>query len=873
MRTAIDSHVHAALRVKHAKFSPLFLTFQNSFVEADYREYFWSRIVNRWRCFVVIASCVVLAFQLAGIFGKLGDGVTDATTTDWIVFAFTSVLPMAVISLISYFNPTVRMSYWVHFVSLLFLLVIGPIRTIARYAKPFDNAVSPAVTAPFYIVCLVASVFFLRLRFMHTLVAAVITVPTWFVLFSRQIWISGDFESQYTLSGISLLFACLVSCFMAYDLERSLRTRYLSDSRFISITRNLQSQLDGLERSLLAASGKSWLTPADLDSPLEKAILSVRSLILDGSSPNLLMPDLDVQVREGQVSVDDEQEKWLFNELARREKLPGDTADTGKVQFVSEDSDPTVEITDINDANKSRSRRNSIAIVPTKPMPASEMTDLLSSPRVSSVLSRCQEFNFPIFELSDATGGRSLVALSYHLCVSSGLLDRLGLRTELFLNCMSTIESGYHADLPFHNSLHASDVLHCVNYLSSLPTTKSIFNDLELLAIYVAASIHDFDHPGVSNNFLIASGDRKALLYNDKSVLENHHCAAAFEVMSRSDCAFLGSLDRADYKTVRDHIVEMVLATDLSQHFSLLTMFKKKVLSGETFDPLGAREDRVLLMQMMIKCSDVSNPTKSWPLYNRWIERLTQEWFIQGDREKQLGLEVSPFMNRDSPNANNPASAQSGFINFIVGPLFDAFGAWTDASDVLRGLDVNRARWQTAIHLQQRQQQQQQLQQQQEMRGQTPDGGGVSSRAALGGLTRHNSRAKALASSAKLTRSASIPSTALFFGQVSRAPSAASAHAAPAATAVSTSSASYLGAPEARRRNKSLSNILERRGSQAPSTPPPPPLPPPPPVPLSSSSSASSSASSSSSASAPPRSAMGRRKSGPVSFAPVVFTK
>jgi cAMP-specific phosphodiesterase 4 len=39
-----------------------------------------------------------------------------------------------------------------------------------------------------------------------------------------------------------------------------------------------------------------------------------------------------------------------------------------------------------------------------------------------------------------------------------------------------------------------------------------------------------------------------------------------------------------------------------------------------------------------MKCSDVSNPTKPWPIYQEWIERITTEFLNQGDREKALGI-------------------------------------------------------------------------------------------------------------------------------------------------------------------------------------------------------------------------------------------
>lgn len=49
---------------------------------------------------------------------------------------------------------------------------------------------------------------------------------------------------------------------------------------------------------------------------------------------------------------------------------------------------------------------------------------------------------------------------------------------------------------------------------------------------------HDFDHRGTNNNFLINSKQPLAILYNDKSVLENHHAAASMFVMQLSRCNF-----------------------------------------------------------------------------------------------------------------------------------------------------------------------------------------------------------------------------------------------------------------------------------------------------------------------------------------------
>lgn len=76
-----------------------------------------------------------------------------------------------------------------------------------------------------------------------------------------------------------------------------------------------------------------------------------------------------------------------------------------------------------------------------------------------------------------------------------------------------------------HNALHSSSSL-------SSWFVQNIFSKLEVFAALVAAAVHDVDHPGRSNHFLIETSDDLAVLYNDNSVLENHHLAVAFKIMA-----------------------------------------------------------------------------------------------------------------------------------------------------------------------------------------------------------------------------------------------------------------------------------------------------------------------------------------------------
>ena len=48
----------------------------------------------------------------------------------------------------------------------------------------------------------------------------------------------------------------------------------------------------------------------------------------------------------------------------------------------------------------------------------------------------------------------------------------------------------------------------------------------------------------------------------------------------------------------------------------------------------------------MVHCADLSNPTKPMTLYSRWVDLLLEEFHLQGDKERQLNMEISPMCDR-----------------------------------------------------------------------------------------------------------------------------------------------------------------------------------------------------------------------------------
>jgi len=56
--------------------------------------------------------------------------------------------------------------------------------------------------------------------------------------------------------------------------------------------------------------------------------------------------------------------------------------------------------------------------------------------------------------------------------------------------------------------------------------------------------------------------------------------------------------------------------------------------------------ERAQVLQNLVHCADLSNPTKPLSLYQQWTDRIMAEFFRQGDLERAQGLDISPMCDR-----------------------------------------------------------------------------------------------------------------------------------------------------------------------------------------------------------------------------------
>ena len=102
--------------------------------------------------------------------------------------------------------------------------------------------------------------------------------------------------------------------------------------------------------------------------------------------------------------------------------------------------------------------------------------------------------------------------------------------------------------------------------------------DLEQAVLLISGFVHDTDHPGYNNQYLVNTRDILALTYNDKSVLENHHIAIAFDTMLKdpSTCIY-ENFDVVGFKSMREDMINLVLSTDMAKHFHDIDEMKKRL--------------------------------------------------------------------------------------------------------------------------------------------------------------------------------------------------------------------------------------------------------------------------------------------------------
>lgn len=323
---------------------------------------------------------------------------------------------------------------------------------------------------------------------------------------------------------------------------------------------------------------------------------------------------------------------------------------------------------------------------------------------LNRALSRIEDWEYNAFSLSEASQGRPLSVLSFYLLKRCELFTKYQMEEHKLVKLLICIENRY-PNNPYHNRIHAADVLRTLHVLVTQGGLKQqgFCDDVSLFACYLSAIIHDYEHRGVNNDYLVRVSEPLAILYNDRSPMENHHLAAAFTLLNNPAYNFMAGVPQRQREYMRKLVIDLVLATDMKQHFAIHSMFQSKLQvvsscggnesdSGSDHQLMPMNDvDKSLVLQMALKCADLGHLTCSRAVHMQWVHYLEEEFFLQGDREKQQQLLVSPLMDRSK---NGISMSQVGFFDIVALPLFQSFThAFPKTQPMLDAVKDNYAMW------------------------------------------------------------------------------------------------------------------------------------------------------------------------------------
>ncbi|XP_061602282.1 cAMP-specific 3',5'-cyclic phosphodiesterase 7B-like isoform X2 [Cololabis saira] len=310
--------------------------------------------------------------------------------------------------------------------------------------------------------------------------------------------------------------------------------------------------------------------------------------------------------------------------------------------------------------------------------------------QAAHMLSRVGTWNFDIFLFDRLTNGNSLVTLMCHLFNIYGLIHHFQLDMVKLHRFLGMVQEDYHSQNPYHNAVHAADVTQAMYCYLKEPKLAEQLTPLDVFLGLMAAAAHDVDHPGVNQPFLVKTRHHLASLYQNTSVLESHHWRSTVGMLRES--GLLSHLPADLSQDIEQQLGSLILATDIGRQNEFLLTFREH-LDNQDLD-LQVASHRHFILQIALKCADVCNPCRTWELSRQWSERVCEEFYRQGELERKFDLEISPLCDQQ---ADSVPAIQTGFISYIVEPLFEEWHRFTEPSllsqTMLGHLHKNKACW------------------------------------------------------------------------------------------------------------------------------------------------------------------------------------
>lgn len=284
-------------------------------------------------------------------------------------------------------------------------------------------------------------------------------------------------------------------------------------------------------------------------------------------------------------------------------------------------------------------------------------------------------------------------------------INRFRIDYNVLCRWLMSVKKNYRS-VTYHNWRHAFNVAQTMFVMFKSGGMEAVFSELECLSIIIACLSHDLDHRGTNNQFQIRTMSPLVNLYST-SVLEHHHFDQCIMLLGTKGTDILCNLNHDDYRQAVKIMEKAILATDLSRYFVKLPQFRQilderisAVGEEKSMDDIAIKtvwqteaSNRELLMCMLMTASDVSASTKPWPVQKKSAELVANEFFEQGDFERQK-LNIKPDAVMDRELIHRFPQMQIEFIDTICAPVYELISrVCARLRPLLEGCLANRDCW------------------------------------------------------------------------------------------------------------------------------------------------------------------------------------
>lgn len=150
-------------------------------------------------------------------------------------------------------------------------------------------------------------------------------------------------------------------------------------------------------------------------------------------------------------------------------------------------------------------------------------------------------------------------------------------------------------------------------------------------------------------------------------------------------------LSSIEYKQVLGLLKHCILATDLAVFFPNKTKLSQIVQSGKFC--WSNQEHRSLIQAISMTACDLAASAKPWDIQVKTVKVIFEEFYEQGDAERNAGRIPIPMMDRNQPDQQ--ASSQVGFLTGICIPCYTLLYELIPQTKALLNMcNENLKRWQ-----------------------------------------------------------------------------------------------------------------------------------------------------------------------------------